>query len=229
MHYPTASLTAAGTAPTEDRAISLRRIYDQVLERQPYHHERLQLAKAELAFLAGKLGVRRFLKDLGQSAVYLEAFYFTSSNLKFIERCFKHFMGRAPVDQQEMRLCCDLLMKHGVSAFILSLLDSEEYRKAFGCFTVPHPRQLAHHLSPRAFWESHVLNQEQLGQRGEVVPTLVWHQLGLDCNAGTCRPREVVAVGPTAAAPQEVPAAAASRAGQMHRPLTPKSTPIARR
>ena len=47
-------------------------------------------------FLKDKIGVKRFLKALGHSEVYLNEFYYNSSNLKFLELCFKHFMGRAP-------------------------------------------------------------------------------------------------------------------------------------
>ncbi|MGG6294721.1 phycobilisome rod-core linker polypeptide [Leptolyngbya sp. AN02str] len=184
-------LTVHRKLTLEERKSILHQMYAQVLERQPYSHERRTLAKAEKDFLADKIGVRRFLKELGHSNVYLNTFYFSASNLKFIERSFKHFMGRAPRDQAEMREYCDLLLRHGPHKMITALLDSEEYRKTFGCYGVPGARQLPFHESPRSFWESRVLNQEQLGQRGHVVPTLVWHQLGLNCDAGVCRPQGV--------------------------------------
>lgn len=185
-------------ATAEQRQIALRQIYQQVLERQPYAHERKALARLEKDFLNDKIGVRRFLKELGCSPIYLNTFYFSSSNPKFIERCFKHFLGRAPLSQEEMRLYCDILMRHGTTALITAILDSEEYRKAFGGFTIPAPQEQRYE-SPSAFLESHWLQTEHLGQRGEGVPALFWHALGLNCEAGVCRYPEADAALPPVA------------------------------
>ncbi|MBE9179039.1 phycobilisome rod-core linker polypeptide [Oculatella sp. LEGE 06141] len=181
------TITVSRRSSFEERQAALHQIYRQVLERQPYCYERKCLAAIEKDFLNDKIGVRRFLKELGHSNIYLNVFYFNASNLKFIEWCFKHFMGRAPLHQTEVQTSCDLLMKKGATALITAILDSEEYRKVFGCFTVPYPRQLQRYESPKAYWESHVLNHEYVGQRGHVVPTIYWHELGLNCDAGVCR------------------------------------------
>jgi hypothetical protein len=179
-------ITVNRRSSIEERQVALHHIYQQVLERQPYRYEQKILAKAEQDFLKDKIGVRRFLKELGHSEVYLNSFYFNSSNLKFIEWCFKHFMGRAPMSQEEIRTYCDILMKQGVHQLITSLLDSEEYRKVFGCFTVPYSRKVKYYESPKAFIESEFLNHEYVGQRGWIVPTIYWHHLGLNCDAGVC-------------------------------------------
>ncbi|KGF72551.1 phycobilisome Linker polypeptide [Neosynechococcus sphagnicola sy1] len=183
----TKSMTVSRRSTLEERQAALYQIYQQVLERQPYHSERRVLAQVEADFLKDKIGVRRFLKELGHSEVYLNAFYHRGSNLKFLEWCFKHFMGRAPLDQQEMQAYCNILMHQGVGKVITSILDSEEYRKVFGCFTVPYAREKRYYSSPKAYLESQMLNHEHFSQRGRVVPTLYWHQLGLNCDAGVCR------------------------------------------
>jgi phycoerythrin-associated linker protein len=144
------------------------------------------LAKIEADFLRKKSGVKRFLRDLGHSEVYLNEFYYNSSNPKFIELCFKHFIGRAPSDQAEMRRYCDILMRHGVKAMITALLDSEAYRQHFGCFTVPHAWAEGSYPSPRTFWETEVLLRELHGRRGWTLPTMTWHDLHLDCDGGIC-------------------------------------------
>lgn len=180
-------VTVSRRSSLEERQFALQQIYRQVLERQPYIYEHKLLAQAEKDFLSDKIGVRRFLKELGHSQVYLDSFYFKCSNLKFIELCFKHFMGRAPYNQDEVQTYCDILMHRGVNQLITALLDSEEYRKVFGCFTVPYARTEVVHESPKAFIETQMLNQEHYGQRGWVVPTMYWHQLGLNCDAGVCR------------------------------------------
>jgi phycoerythrin-associated linker protein len=165
---------------------ALWQIYAQILERQPYAYERKQLAKAEKEFISDKIGVRRFLRELGHSQVYLNSFYHNHSNMKFLELCFKHFLGRAPIDQEEIKFYCEILMHKGVGDFITAILDSEEYRKAFGCFTVPYARSLQCYSSPKAYTESCLLNHEHPGQRGRSIPTIYWHQLGLNCEGGAC-------------------------------------------
>jgi hypothetical protein len=124
----------------EERQIALRQIYAQVLERQPYESEREMMATHEKSFLSGKLGIRHFLQALGSSSIYLDRFFYNGSNLKFIEGCFKHFLGRAPKDRYEVESYADILMKHGASGVISEMTGSEEYRKTFGQFTVPHAR-----------------------------------------------------------------------------------------
>lgn len=179
-------VTVSRRSSREERENALVRLYYQVLERMPYAYERKALAKAERDFLSDKIGVRRFLKELGHSKVYLDSFYYNSTNLKFIELCFKHFMGRAPLHQEEVRQYSDILMKQGVHQVITALLDSEEYRKVFGCFTVPYAREMKYYESPKAYLESDILNHEHIAQRGRTLPTLYWHQLGLNCEGGVC-------------------------------------------
>ncbi len=180
-------MTVSRQSTREERQIALYQIYQQVLERQPYLYERKILMKFEKDFLTDKIGVKRFLKELGHSEVYLNSFYHNFSNMKFLELCFKHFLGRAPVGQEEIQIYCNILMHKGPAAMITALLDSEEYRKVFGCFTIPYPRRQPFYPSPKAYIETQLLNEEYIGQRGRSIPTIYWHQLGLKCDGGTCR------------------------------------------
>ncbi|PZV16336.1 MAG: phycobilisome linker polypeptide [Leptolyngbya sp.] len=182
----TQPITVNRYSSLEDRELALRQIYQQILERQPYACERTPLATLEKEFLTNKIGVKRFVKEFGQSELYLNTFYYTTSNLKFLELCFKHFLGRAPQHHAEIRVHIDRLIHKGVKQLILDLVDSEEYLKAFGCFTVPYPRQLNFYLSPNVYLESNLLNEEQIGRRGRSLPTLYWRQLGLHCDSGVC-------------------------------------------
>lgn len=181
------SFTVSRTSTQEERQVALYQIYQQVLERQPLAHERKELAKAEKDFLTDKIGVRRFLKDLGNSSFYLNTFYHSVSNLRFLEQCFKHFLGRSPLDQTEIQVYCDILMHKGVAALIAAILDTEEYRKVFGCFTVPYARQQQFYASPKAYLESQLLNHELNGGRERSIPLIYWYQLGRDCKGGICR------------------------------------------
>ncbi len=181
-------VTTSHTASAEERQFILSQIYCQVLERQPYTFEHQQLADLEKAFIKGKLGIRHFLKTFAVSPVYLKSFYEQSSNVKFIENALKHFLGRAPHDETEIRTYDDIVVRQGVGAMVSAIIDSEEYRKAFGSFTIPywHKRQ---YESASDYLETTLLSQEHAGDRGWAVPTLYWHELHLDCTGGQCRPQ----------------------------------------
>ena len=185
----TEPIQLSNQSTAKDREFVLRPIYQQVLERQPYDWEREKyLAPIEKQFIKGKLGIRHFLKSLAVSPIYLESFYEKSSNVKFIDNAFKHFLGRAPHDEREIRKCDEVLVNQGVKATIALLIDSDEYRKVFGSFTVPYWQSDRRYDCPNDYLESQFLQQEHAGTRGWAVPTLYWHELNLDCTGGSCRP-----------------------------------------
>lgn len=188
MNCPPKPITVSRTSSEEERHQALTGIYYQVLERQPYQYEHKVLQKAEDQFLHDKIGVRRFLKELGHSSVYLDSFYHRYSNVKFLEICLKHFLGRAPKDKAEIQHYSQILTTKGVDQLITAILDSEEYRKVFGCFTVPYARSQKYYQSPQSYLETQWLNAEHIGQRGTAIPTRYWHDLGWVCDAGVCHP-----------------------------------------
>jgi len=55
----------------------------------------------------------------------------------FVELNFKHLLGRAPANYQEVAQHMKLLAESGLEAEIDSYLDSDEYSKSFGDFSVP--------------------------------------------------------------------------------------------
>ncbi|MBD2494021.1 phycobilisome rod-core linker polypeptide [Nostoc sp. FACHB-280] len=115
--------------------------YRQIFERDiaPY------IAQNEFTSLESKLGngeitVKEFIEGLGYSNLYLKEFYTPYPNTKVIELGTKHFLGRAPVDQAEIRKYNQILATQGLKAFIAALLNSAEYRQVFGEDTVPYRR-----------------------------------------------------------------------------------------
>lgn len=181
------AVTVDRNSTEAERQTALQQIYMQILERQPYDSERKAIAKIEKDFLKGKLGVRHFIGELVMSPVYLNSFYHGCSNLKFVEWSFKHILGRAIRDNEEIAKCMHLLMMEGgISAFFHEILGSEEYRKAFGSFTIPYARDVKFYDSPLNYLQTNLLQHEHMGQRGKIVPTLYWQKLGLDCETGTC-------------------------------------------
>jgi len=115
--------------------------YRQIFERDiaPY------IAKNEFTAWESKLGngeisVKEFIQGLGYSNLYLKEFYTPYPNTKVIELGTKHFLGRAPLDQAEIRKYNQILATQGIRAFIGALVDSVEYNQVFGEDTVPYRR-----------------------------------------------------------------------------------------
>ena len=115
--------------------------YRQIFERDvaPY------IVKNEFTALESKLGngeisVKEFITGLGYSNLYLKEFYTPYPNTKVIELGTKHFLGRAPIDQAEIRKYNQILATQGIRAFINAMVESVEYSQAFGEDTVPYRR-----------------------------------------------------------------------------------------
>ncbi|BAY31260.1 phycobilisome core-membrane linker protein ApcE [Nostoc carneum NIES-2107] len=115
--------------------------YRQIFERDvaPY------IAKNEFSALESKLSngeitVKEFIEGLGYSNLYIKEFYTPYPNTKVIELGTKHFLGRAPLDQVEIRKYNQILATQGIRAFIGALVNSAEFGEVFGEDTVPYRR-----------------------------------------------------------------------------------------
>jgi phycobilisome core-membrane linker protein len=115
--------------------------YRQIFERDvaPY------IVKNEFTALESKLGngeitLKEFVEGLGCSQLYLKEFYAPYPNTKVIELGTKHFLGRAPVDQAEIRKYNQILATQGLKGFIREMVNSPEYTECFGEDVVPFRR-----------------------------------------------------------------------------------------
>jgi phycobilisome core-membrane linker protein len=115
--------------------------YRQIFERDinPY------VVKNEFTALESKLGnneinLKEFIEALGCSSLYVKQFYAPYPNTKVIELGTKHFLGRAPRNQAEIRTYNQILASKGIKGFINAMLNSVEYAEAFGEDTVPYRR-----------------------------------------------------------------------------------------
>jgi len=119
----------------------IRAAYRQIFERdiEPY------IAQNEFTALESKLGngeitVKEFIEGLGNSHLYLKEFYAPYPNTKVIELGTKHFLGRAPINQAEIRKYNQILATQGLRAFIGAMVNSAEYAQMFGEYYVPYRR-----------------------------------------------------------------------------------------
>lgn len=100
--------------------------------------ERLAIAESQLRH--GEITVREFIRALAQSELYRERFFYSTSQLRFIELNYKHLLGRAPVDESEISEHVILFHQQGYEAEINSYIDSDEYQDNFGDSIVPSYR-----------------------------------------------------------------------------------------
>jgi phycobilisome core-membrane linker protein len=121
----------------------VRAAYRQVFERdiEPY------IVQNEFTALESKLrnqeiNLKEFVEGLGCSNLYLKEFYTPYPNTKVIELGTKHFLGRAPLNQAEIRKYNAILATQGIKAFIGAMVNDLEYLQAFGEDTVPFNRFL---------------------------------------------------------------------------------------
>jgi phycobilisome core-membrane linker protein len=115
--------------------------YRQIFERDvaPY------VVRDEFTALESKVGngeitLKEFIERLGCSQLYLKEFYAPYPNTKVIELGTKHFLGRAPLDQGEIRKYNQILATEGLRGFIRAMVNSPEYSECFGEDTVPYRR-----------------------------------------------------------------------------------------
>ncbi|MBN8563252.1 phycobilisome rod-core linker polypeptide [Leptolyngbya boryana CZ1] len=117
--------------------------YRQVFERDiaPYVIQN-EFSVLETQLSNGDITLKEFIAGLGSSSLYVKEFYTPYPNTKVIELGTKHFLGRAPLDQAEIRKYNKILATQGLKAFITEMVNTVEYNEAFGEDVVPYNRFL---------------------------------------------------------------------------------------
>jgi Phycobilisome Linker polypeptide len=114
-------------------------IYRQILG-NAYVMESERLVVPESRLKAKEISVREFVRQVGKSELYRSRFFDNCYRYRAIELNFKHLLGRAPGDFEEMRTHSTILDQGGHDAEIDSYLDSNEYQNTFGETIVPFDR-----------------------------------------------------------------------------------------
>jgi len=87
-----------------------------------------------------EINLKEFIQGLGVSSLYIKEFYAPYPNTKVIELGTQHFLGRAPLDQAEIRKYNQILASQGLKGFVNAMVNSMEYGEVFGEDTVPYNR-----------------------------------------------------------------------------------------
>lgn len=161
--------------------------YRQVFERNigPY------IVKDEFRVLESRLtnreiNVKEFVEGIGLSKLYLKEFYAPYPNTKVIELGTKHFLGRAPRDQEEIRKYNQILAKEGIRGFIQAMVNSREYAEYFGEDTVPYRRYPT--LPAANFPNTEKLYERLTKQNDEVVIPSFEPAVATNASIGTQQP-----------------------------------------
>ncbi|MEO1209641.1 MAG: phycobilisome rod-core linker polypeptide [Cyanobacteria bacterium J06638_20] len=117
--------------------------YRQIFERDvPPYIVTNEFTSLESKLRNGEITLKEFVEGIGLSGLYIKEFYTPYPNTKVIELGTKHFLGRAPLDQSEIRTYNQILATQGLKGFIGAMVNSREYAEAFGEDTVPYNRYL---------------------------------------------------------------------------------------
>nr|YP_009395800.1 phycobilisome linker polypeptide [Herposiphonia versicolor]ARW64780.1 phycobilisome linker polypeptide [Herposiphonia versicolor] len=124
-----------------DKIQILRAAYRQIFERDLGTFSiGDEFYSVEKSFLNSSITVQELICQLGCSRIYIKEFYEPYPNTKVIELSTKHFLGRAPNNQAEIRYYNQILASQGIYSLILELVYSAEYEKVFNNNTVPYRR-----------------------------------------------------------------------------------------
>ncbi|ERN39889.1 phycobilisome protein/phycobilisome linker polypeptide [Rubidibacter lacunae KORDI 51-2] len=125
-----------------DVQVLIRAAYRQIFERdvEPYVIGGSEFSELESKLRNGEITVKEFVEGLGCSELYIKEFYTPYPNTKVIEQATKHFLGRAPRDQEEIRFYNQILATQGIRACISAMVNSPDYIQSFGEDVVPYRR-----------------------------------------------------------------------------------------
>lgn len=131
-------LTDATSGEALDALIwaAYRQIFSEHLILQHYRQSFLESQLRNRA-----ITVREFIRGLGKSEVYRALVGDTNSNYRLVDLTFKRFLGRSAYGKDEQIAWSIVIATQGLSGFIDTVVDSEEYEENFGEDIVPYQRR----------------------------------------------------------------------------------------
>lgn len=124
---------------SDDLETIISAVYRQVLG-NAYVMESERLSVAESQFKRGEYTVREFVRAVAKSDLYRTRFFEGCPRYRYTELNFRHLLGRAPNNYDDMKFHSTILDSEGFEADIDSYIDSDEYQNTFGENFVPFIR-----------------------------------------------------------------------------------------
>ncbi|MDJ0735016.1 MAG: phycobilisome linker polypeptide [Nostocaceae cyanobacterium] len=200
-----------GSSP-EDLEIIIKAVYRQVLG-NAYVMESERLSVPESQFKRGELSVREFVRAVAKSDLYRSRFFTSCARYRAIELNFRHLLGRAPYDLEEMRTHSTILDTKGFEAEIDSYLDSDEYQTTFGEDFVPYIRGYKTEACQSMVQFTHIFQLVRGASTSSLKGDLAGKQPKLNSLVIQKTPTPVVSPGSDGAAFRNPPVGARTRQG----------------
>lgn len=141
QRYQSKVFSITSSSAYSDKIQVLRAVYRQIFERDLGTFSiGNELYDMEKSFIDSKITVQQLVQNLGCSTLYRQQFYDSYPNTKVIELGTKHFLGRAPNNQSEIRYYNQILASKGIYFFVQKVINSPEYNEIFGPNIVPYRR-----------------------------------------------------------------------------------------
>eukprot|EP00274_Cyanoptyche_gloeocystis_P006980 CAMPEP_0196656756 /NCGR_PEP_ID=MMETSP1086-20130531/19421_1 /TAXON_ID=77921 /ORGANISM="Cyanoptyche gloeocystis , Strain SAG4.97" /LENGTH=569 /DNA_ID=CAMNT_0041989621 /DNA_START=125 /DNA_END=1834 /DNA_ORIENTATION=+ len=96
--------------------------------------------RLESSFLNGKISVKGLIKGMATSEAFLAMNYEPNNNYRFVQLAFERILGRTTYSESEKVAWSIVLCNKGAIGFIEDLVESDEYREAFGDCVIPYQR-----------------------------------------------------------------------------------------
>lgn len=123
----------------EDADVAVRTVFRNVLGNAYVVDEEVAELAAEISCFKETRQAKEFVRAVALSTAYKSRYFEPMSNMRFVELNFKHFLGRAPWNQEEISEHIQILVNEGYNAEINSYLDSDEYDTLWGDERIPQP------------------------------------------------------------------------------------------
>uniref|UniRef100_A0A7S0ZGR9 PBS-linker domain-containing protein n=1 Tax=Timspurckia oligopyrenoides TaxID=708627 RepID=A0A7S0ZGR9_9RHOD len=138
---PHTAIIAKDGMSADDKEVLIRQAIRQVFgNAYLMEEEREELQIAESQFKNGAIPMKDFIRALAKSSAYQTRFLEGAVQYRFIELNFKHLLGRAPDNHEEIAKHMRTYQQFGFEADIDSYLDDGEYDNVFGYDTIPFMR-----------------------------------------------------------------------------------------
>jgi hypothetical protein len=122
-----------------DADVAVRAVFRNILGNAHVVEEEVAELASQISCYKQTGETKEFVRAVALSSAYKSRYFEDMSNMRFVELNFKHFLGRAPMNQPEISAHIQTLVNEGYNAEINSYLDSDEYDTLWGDERVPQP------------------------------------------------------------------------------------------
>nr|UNJ15790.1 phycytochrome bilisome core-membrane linker protein [Cyanidioschyzonaceae sp. 2] len=123
----------------QDRQVIFEAAVRQIFERNMWQSKELETLQSQFV-LSNTMTVKQLIEALASSSLYAKEFYQPYPNTQVIEFATKHILGRAVLNQAEIRYYNQILAREGLQAMVSRMINSKEYQSIFGEHQVPYRR-----------------------------------------------------------------------------------------